>query len=112
MKTAIIGVIIVVVMAGALQFTSNDPVTYVKESVTLEVSTQEEIVIDPIDKARQELERINTELDQAETAQLEARNAAIASYEQTLADLKAKHEADLATYDAELDRIRETRVGF
>lgn len=82
------------------------------EKATPEVVTQEEIVIDPIDKARQELERINTELDQAETVQLEARKAAIATYEQTLADLKAKHEADLAAYDAELDRIRSTRVDF
>ena len=91
MKATIIGVIIVVVMAGVLQFTSNDPVTYVKE--TMEVVEEAEVEVieeDTIEKARQELERINAELDAKETELLQERDK----------------------IDAELERLRETRVSF
>ncbi len=64
---------------------------YEKEA-TLEVVKEEPEVIeeDTIEKARQELERINAELDAKETELLQERDA----------------------IDAELERLRETRVSF
>ena len=83
-----------------------------REEVThVEVEETQEVV-DPIEAARLELERISNELDVQEQAQLAARASTTEQYEAAIAALKAQHEADIARIDAELDRIRETRVGF
>ena len=91
MKAIITGVLVVVMMAVALQFWDSSPITYVKEQV--EVTPKIEVVVpevDQIEKARQELERINQELDVKEQELLEEREA----------------------IDGELERLRETRVSF
>jgi low affinity Fe/Cu permease len=94
MKTIIGVIILVVVMSIVVQHrdTLVPEYKYEKE-LTSEVSTQEEVEVieeDTIEKARQELERINAELDAKETELLQERDA----------------------IDAELERLRETRVSF
>lgn len=90
MKTIIMALVVVGVMVALLNLPSNTVTTYVKES-TVEVQPVEEVIEeDTIEKARQELERINAELDAKETELLEER----------------------AAIDLELERLRETRVSF
>lgn len=93
MKTiiALIGVAIVMGIGFYLynQESVNSLPGYVKEQVT-EVTEEPEVEADVITKAQEELERINTELDAKEQELLEERKA----------------------IDAELERLRQTRVSF
>lgn len=93
MKLIIAGVVLAVVMGLVVQhrdsfLIADEALTYVKEEATLEVVPEPEE--DTIEKARQELERINNELDTKEQELLKERDA----------------------IDAELERLRETRVSF
>ena len=94
MKTIIAVIGIVVVMGLAVYYKDSSPLPeYVKEQVTLEVTNSPEIPEsskDVITKAQEELERINAELDAKEQELLEERKA----------------------IDAELERLRQTRVSF
>lgn len=91
MKATIIGILVVVMMAVALAFRNSEPVTYVKEQVEVQEPQPEEIVEeDTIEKARQELERINAELD---------------AEEQKLLD-------EIKEREVRIEKIRETRMSF
>lgn len=93
MKTITIAIVVVVMIGLAVKYLGTETVTYVKEGVTMEVQEvqPEEIVQeDVITKAKEELERINAELDAKEQELLEERKA----------------------IDVELERLRETRVSF
>jgi len=90
MKAIIIAVAIVIGMVVILQLQhSTEYVAEPVEIMEVEVTPTEE-ELDVIDKARQELERINKELDVKETELLEQRKQ----------------------IDAELERLRQTRVSF
>lgn len=89
MKTFIGAVALVIVMWVAVNSYESTPTEYVKEETTLEV-VEEIVEVDAIEKARIELERINNELDIKEQELLEERKA----------------------IDAELERLRQTRVSF
>jgi len=97
----------------------NPRVVTEREEVTHSIEEE----IDPIDKARAELERINQELDKAEQEGIAKREAIIATHNDVTAKLKAEYEArvkeleaerdaSLQVTDTELDKIRETRTGF
>lgn len=93
MKAITIGILVVVMTGVAVNYFGTETVTYVKEGVTMEVQEvqPEEIVQeDVITKAKEDLGRINAELDAKEQELLEQRKA----------------------IDVELERLRETRVSF
>ena len=92
MKTFLLGVILVGVVVTIAQLVPVDSdSTYVRED-TVEVIEAEEptVEVDTIEEARKDLERINAELDVKEQELLEQKKA----------------------IDAELERLRETRVSF
>ena len=95
MKTIIMTIVVVGVVASLVSYKlNNEPISYVKEhtvEVFKEVEVKEEVKeVDVIEKARLELEKINTDLDSKEKELLEERKA----------------------IDAELERLRQTRVSF
>jgi len=87
-KSLLIAIVIVVGMYMTVEIFYNQDVVVEKE-VTTEVETIE-VEQDAIEKAKQELERINAELDTEEAKILEERKA----------------------LDARLEKIREARLGF
>jgi hypothetical protein len=89
MKAVIIAVVITIGMVVILNLRGTTEYVAPVENEVVEVTpTVEEL--DVIEKARQELERINKELDIKETELLEQRKE----------------------IDAELERLRQTRVSF
>lgn len=64
-------------------------------------STVEVVEVDPITRAKEEINRISQELDQEETRLLEER-----------AKLKAEYEAKQADLQIKLDSILEARMSF
>lgn len=93
MKTILIALVVVGVMALAVIYGyPTETLKYVKsENLEVQEVQPEEIVQeDTIEKARKDLERINAELDAKEQ------------------DLLKQRES----IDAELERLRETRVSF
>jgi len=87
-KSLLIAIAVVVGMYMTVEIFYNQDVVVVKE-VTTEVETIE-VEQDAIEKAKQDLERINAELDTEEAKILEERKA----------------------LDARLEKIREARLGF
>jgi tRNA(Phe) wybutosine-synthesizing methylase Tyw3 len=87
-KSLLIAIAVVVGMYMTVEIFYNQDVVVEKE-VTTEVETIE-VEQDAIEKAKQDLERINAELDTEEAKILEERKA----------------------LDARLEKIREARLGF
>lgn len=113
MKQLAIIVIGVGLLGGVVALLNNGNTVEVTNTEIERVEIEKPVeVIDPIDKARAELERINQELDLAEQEGIAKREAVEAAYQAKLAELKAEHESSLGVIDTELDRIRETRTGF
>ena len=83
------------------------------------VIEEEKEVIDIIDAAKAELERINNELDAEETRLLEVKRAQqevldskITNLEAQIKALENAHLEDEAIVELELERVRETRTSF
>lgn len=92
MKPILLGIVAIGVVGGITYFVPND---YSVQNVQPEVASTTQSVVDEVeedalDKANQELERINTELDAEETRLLEERDR----------------------IDARLERILEIRSSF
>jgi CMP-2-keto-3-deoxyoctulosonic acid synthetase len=90
MKPLLLSGMAALVVGGIIISTQSSVEEYVAEPL-IEVQELEPVVeLDVIDQAKQELDRINAELD---------------TKEQELLDQRSK-------IDAELERLRETRAGF
>ncbi len=98
-------------------------VIVVNERSVETVTVEKVIEVDPIDKAKAELERINKELDEKEQAGLAEREKLVsenasstaqlkAEYDAKIKELDSNHKQKLQVVDSNLERIREARSGF
>jgi hypothetical protein len=108
---------------GLWIFFATSEVSVTNETKTETVTVEKVIEVDPIDKAKAELERINKELDEkeqtglAEREKLVAENASStaqlkAEYDAKIKELDSNHKQKLQVVDSNLERIREARSGF
>lgn len=106
MKTPLIVLLgIALLVGGTIVYErANAPTVYTNTSTaatsTMEMVEEEE-VLDPIEAASKELERINTELDMEESRLLEERAA-----------VEARLKAELGGIDSRLESIRTLRTSF
>jgi hypothetical protein len=120
MKTLLLAGVIVVVMGGLVLIAKYDPKPVEVTNTKLEETTVEAVEeVDVVEKAAQDLERVNRELDVEETRLVDEQtvlktehNAAVEELNRQLTELKEQHAAENKVIADRLDEIRTIRSSF
>jgi len=113
-----LGIVLVLAVIGTLNKSNTAEVNTIEVEEVIEVITPEQEV-DLIDKANQELQRINEELDAEEMLLVESKASNTNKYEEEKARLQQMQEANKLQFELEqeklnsrIDLIQETRTSF
>jgi hypothetical protein len=104
--------IIMAIMVGIGLYFAPSDYTVINERIETDTKVEEPVVIDNIEKAKQELARINIELDEEEAQLLEDIKTFEAEAIIEIARIEEGTAVKIAEKKSRLEKIRETRNSF